>query len=73
MYQRHNFSGCFNPYFTGLPILIFGKTVINVNRIIGFNPYFTGLPILIVNMYEGVKLVNCFNPYFTGLPILITE
>ena len=36
----------FNPYFTGLPILIEfdAKDLIEVGS---FNPYFTGLPILI--------------------------
>ena len=41
---------CFNPYFTGLPILIkggIGKLEIEGES---FNPYFTGLPILIFRL-----------------------
>ena len=36
----------FNPYFTGLPILIIGFYQLTLFSV-GFNPYFTGLPILI--------------------------
>ena len=62
---------CFNPYFTGLPILIYGK--FSEKELRGcFNPYFTGLPILIIREYSRFTKENfCFNPYFTGLPILI--
>ena len=35
----------FNPYFTGLPILINRKSG-DTKCILSFNPYFTGLPIL---------------------------
>ena len=38
---------CFNPYFTGLPILIVMMYWKHVREADGFNPYFTGLPILI--------------------------
>ena len=37
----------FNPYFTGLPILINGDRAVYVDGQGCFNPYFTGLPILI--------------------------
>ena len=37
----------FNPYFIGLPILIFGEGLIKAFINEGFNPYFIGLPILI--------------------------
>ena len=38
----------FNPYFTGLPILIIKVPIqIASAAIASFNPYFTGLPILI--------------------------
>ena len=37
----------FNPYFTGLPILICKKLYQTRKGRNGFNPYFTGLPILI--------------------------
>ena len=60
----------FNPYFTGLPILISCQDIKDYIPI-SFNPYFTGLPILII--IENIKKygVERFNPYFTGLPILI--
>ena len=37
----------FNPYFTGLPILIEIEATALSHVVEGFNPYFTGLPILI--------------------------
>ena len=37
----------FNPYFTGLPILITMKMCLIIPENNCFNPYFTGLPILI--------------------------
>ena len=40
-------SDGFNPYFTGLPILIFFTYEDEENGERSFNPYFTGLPILI--------------------------
>ena len=61
----------FNPYFTGLPILMYeGVKLVNLTP--RFNPYFTGLPILIPSFFFVNKLhKQSFNPYFTGLPILI--
>ena len=38
----------FNPYFTGLPILILGPASPLPPEYLSFNPYFTGLPILIL-------------------------
>ena len=61
----------FNPYFTGLPILIF-VIIMSRNIFNRFNPYFTGLPILILGVLEAKDYASAgFNPYFTGLPILI--
>ena len=61
----------FNPYFTGLPILINSPKLLLSIDTISFNPYFTGLPILMFcNRFESLPS-TCFNPYFTGLPILI--
>ena len=42
---------CFNPYFTGLPILIKCYDL-QLHEFLqkGFNPYFTGLPILIIKI-----------------------
>ena len=37
-----------NPYFIGLPILIFTMIVYLIEKIKGLNPYFIGLPILIL-------------------------
>ena len=63
----------FNPYFTGLPILI--KSIFIGTQIRWcFNPYFTGLPILIsMNISALNNKTVSFNPYFTGLPILINQ
>ena len=48
MKMKYNLGGFgFNPYFTGLPILIITEIFFTVSFIISFNPYFTGLPILI--------------------------
>ena len=44
----------FNPYFTGLPILIAVSLAIK-NTIDCFNPYFTGLPILILQDFSDRK------------------
>ena len=57
------FAG-FNPYFTGLPILI--RFLMELDRQLQacFNPYFTGLPILIINPYNVADKVN-------GVSILI--
>ena len=41
------FTDGFNPYFTGLPILINPVHQCICLTTYGFNPYFTGLPILI--------------------------
>ena len=38
----------FNPYFTGLPILIEIEATALSHVVEGFNSYFTGLPILIL-------------------------
>jgi len=47
IFYREN-SKSFNPYFTGLPILIILAAIqVNDREIESFNPYFTGLPILI--------------------------
>ena len=43
------FHRSFNPYFTGLPILITADNGSWRNGKISFNPYFTGLPILITS------------------------
>ena len=40
-------TSCFNPYFTGLPILIWHVYTPFLLEL-SFNPYFTGLPILII-------------------------
>ena len=61
----------FNPYFTGLPILITNPFFFIAIDFSCFNPYFTGLPILINYVYKSSNDLNSFNPYFTGLPILI--
>ena len=61
----------FNPYFTGLPILINETPNGTWVDFICFNPYFTGLPILIIFNYGRMRFCVRFNPYFTGLPILI--
>ena len=45
MKRRMGFS--FNPYFTGLPILMLYKKLYRGDSKSSFNPYFTGLPILI--------------------------
>ena len=47
----------FNPYFTGLPILIRGLFEVIVFLILGFNPYFTGLPILIRSVEKTFYLL----------------
>ena len=44
------FWSCFNPYFTGLPILIIISEYALSYLTERFNPYFTGLPILIFFM-----------------------
>ena len=41
------FYNCLNPYFIGLPILIFELQEILKGGEKGLNPYFIGLPILI--------------------------
>ena len=66
---------CFNPYFTGLPILIILKKCTRTYPQDSFNPYFTGLPILILTSETTFSVVvkDSFNPYFTGLPILIDK
>ena len=63
---------CFNPYFTGLPILIRSLMRRMASAGLGFNPYFTGLPILINSpkLLLSIDTIS-FNPYFTGLPILM--
>ena len=43
----------FNPYFTGLPILIHDVAEKRISNLHGFNPYFTGLPILISCSQRG--------------------
>ena len=40
----------FNPYFTGLSILILRASNISIIVHTGFNPYFTGLSILIITI-----------------------
>ena len=45
--MNKNSKRSFNPYFTGLPILIFYRRYRYTNWLCSFNPYFTGLPILI--------------------------
>ena len=62
----------FNPYFTGLPILIIVDLGDMEKSLESFNPYFTGLPILIYFEYSpDWDFYKRFNPYFTGLPILM--
>ena len=39
----------FNPYFTGLPILMIELDYVSLDDVLSFNPYFTGLPILITS------------------------
>ena len=48
----------FNPYFTGLPILIIIYQCINIVSP-RFNPYFTGLPILTSGFNEMARLMSC--------------
>ena len=61
-----------NPYFIGLPILIFINSLSSLEFTIGLNPYFIGLPILIIQIHINKEnTMNSLNPYFIGLPILI--
>ena len=62
---------CFNPYFTGLPILI-SATRIFLNCVTKFQSLFYWITYSygVSNILHGNQ-VNSFNPYFTGLPILI--
>ena len=61
----------FNPYFTGLPILIIKSNTVK--------SIFSLVSILILLDYLFLLVPRCaaanttigFNPYFTGLPILI--
>ena len=61
----------FNPYFTGLPILI------RRNKIYNGDPLRVSILILLdyLFLFGRIGLIldlpDCFNPYFTGLPILI--
>ena len=67
-------AGGLNPYFIGLPILIFKaywRFVMNLSS--SLNPYFIGLPILITKTLSRVLTELGLNPYFIGLPILIAE
>ena len=54
----------FNPYFTGLPILICWKRNRKKKQFTCFNPYFTGLPILIVYTELNEKLKTLFQSLF---------
>ena len=64
-------SNCFNPYFTGLPILINPEGVAK-GLLAGFQSlfYWITYSYQIRDTFE-VKFDISFNPYFTGLPILI--
>ena len=55
---------CFNPYFTGLPILIFERDLDKSKKEDGFNPYFTGLPILIIGHFVSKYPVFLFQSLF---------
>ncbi len=46
MFGSKFFNESFNPYFIGLPILIWAISLGPVNKGDCFNPYFIGLPIL---------------------------
>ena len=58
----------FNPYFTGLPILIYFSLSFRPEGYNRFNPYFTGLPILI----PGNLRYEEFTPVFQSLFYWIT-
>ena len=64
-------SLCFNPYFTGLPILI-GYEVVDADLFLLFQSLFYWITYSYLR-YQNMKLnfTISFNPYFTGLPILI--
>ena len=54
----------FNPYFIGLPILIFIFSELNIIYPPSFNPYFIGLPILIVFNYYSDDTGKLFQSLF---------
>ena len=73
----------FNPYFTGLPILILDYTKCENPSTRGFNPYFTELPILISSIWLRIGKrfekfqslfywIYYFYPYFCENPLFIS-